>query len=226
MKVERILHYKTLFHQHLLDSDDHSFEHYFEAQANWQKYWHILGEDLATTYDEALQSKISAHLWGGQKNSPKSVMIEMIRHNEIFMRSAFKDLFEDEKDLGLRLDRFAFHCDEVFYSMMYNSNRLSTHHHGDRRYSTLYLTFQFPDKYGLWDYSTMQQTLEKLESRNIPQEVEIERYFKSQRALYNILSKDEEFIQLATNKLSNHRANSKTLLIINGFQSFIANHKS
>lgn len=222
MKVDRINHYKQLFLKHVLSLDSNPTAFHYECQATWQAFWDPYTEDLAKTYDRALHSKISNRLWGGQKDSPKSTMIELIQHNEVMMAAAFADLLDQNKDLGLRLDRFAFHCDEVFYSLMYNSNRLNTHHHADRKYPLMYLCFTYPDQYGLWDYKTFYLMLQKLESRNIPHEVEVERYYKIQRAIYTVLSKDVGFISKVMGKLSGNQYKDKTLLLINDFQSFVA----
>ena len=64
----------------------------------------------------------------------------------------------------------------------------------------------------------------KLESRNIPSEVEIERYFKSMRAIYKVLTKDDPLIEqvLAIRCASHKIAYQSNLLVMNDFAKFVS----
>lgn len=218
MKVAVINEYKEKFKEYLRSSDiDHAF--YFEIIANWQECWKSEATDFAAVYDASLQSEISGRLWGGSTNSAKSMMLVLIREHPDFIRDCFRDLFNETLDLGLRLDRFGYHADQILRPMMGKNPKLSTHHHNDREILCLYLALQYPKLYCLFDYQSFLSMMTKFESRNIPQIVEVERYYKSCRGIYNLIIKDGELIQIVQEKIG---IESLDLMLMSLFMEFVA----
>lgn len=200
MKVTLINEYKDRFKAYLNDSDvlDNAF--YFEVIKNWKENWNGEGRNLSEIYDASLQSKTSARLWGGNVDSPKSMMIRLIVSQEEFVRDTFRDLFNETLDLGLRLDRFGYHLDQVLNPLQARNPKLVSHFHNDRTLLCLYLALEYPDLYCLFDYTSFVKMMEKFESRNIPTKVEVERYYKSCRGIFKLISKDEELMQVFSEK--------------------------
>lgn len=196
MKVNLINEYKDRFKNQIQKQGFVENAFYFDLIDNWKANWNIEGKDFSQIYDASLQSKVSGRLWGGSQNSAKSIMIMLIDQNEDFMRPCFRDLFNETLDLGLRLDRFGYHADQILRPMMGKNPKLSTHFHNDRSILCLYLALEYPDKYCLFDYPSFLKMMEKFESRNIPTKVEVERYYKSCRGIFKLITKDKDLVDL------------------------------
>lgn len=222
MKVSLINEYKDKYKSYLASTDDLPHRFYLEIVENWKSNWNNEGNDLSKIYDSSLQSKVSARLWGGSVNSPKSVMILLLEREEEFMRATFRDLFNETLDLGLRLDRFGFHTDQVFRSLQSSDPKFISHFHHDREILCLYLALEYPEKYCLFDYSTFHKMMVKFESRNIPTKVEVERYYKSCRGIQKLLLKDEEFVALFCKKYGIPSGKELGLMLMSLFMEYIA----
>ena len=81
---------------------------------NFKDNWNEERNDIIAMYESSLKSQYSGFLWGGRRNSPRSAMIEMMEHNADFIRDMFRDLFNEKREVLLRMDRFAFHCDHQY----------------------------------------------------------------------------------------------------------------
>ena len=221
MKVSIINEYKDKYKAYLLENDPpNSF--YFEIIDNWQANWNNEAKDLSKVYHASLQSKISKRLWGGSVNSPKSLMMLLLEREEEFMRATFRDLFNESLDIGLRLDRFGFHTDQVFRPLQGKDTRHVSHLHNDRTILCLYLALQYPEKYCLFDYPTFNKMMTKFESRNTPTKVEVERYYKSCQGIKNLLMKDEELVSILKTKYALPEDQELGLMMMSLFMEFVA----
>ncbi len=223
MKVALINEFKDKFKSFLSGKDDFRNAFYFEVIKTWKANWNIEGKNLSEIYNKSLQSNVSARLWGGSVNSPKSMMIILLEKEEEFMRSTFRDLFNETLDIGLRLDRFGFHTDQVFRPLQSKDPKHVSHFHNDREILCLYLALEYPDKYCLFDYPIFLKMMERFESRNIPTKVEVERYYKSCRGIKNLLVKDEELNGLIRDKFNLNSEDETGLMLMSVFMEFVAN---
>lgn len=200
MKVERILHYIDAFKKHLKTGGELN-TYKWECILNFQQRFDADSRDFAASYDQSLRSTISANLWGGTKDSSKSALLELIHENPTFIAATFGDLFNEQLDIMLRLNRFGFHCDQVLSKLQEKNKKINDHAHHDFRILSLYLAFQYPETYTLFDYIPYRKMMEKIESRNIPTEFEVDRFFKTTRAIQKFLIKDEELMEIVTKQL-------------------------
>lgn len=222
MKVALINEYKDRYKSFLTDGDLGPNAYYFQIVKNWKAHWNGEGKDLAKIYDASLQSRVSARLWGGSVNSPKSMMITLLDSQEDFMRATFRDLFNESLDLGLRLDRFGFHTDQVFRPLQAKDPKWVSHFHDDRQILCLYLALEYPEKYCLFDYPSFRSMMEKFESRNVPSKVEVERYYKSCKGIRNLLLKDEELCQIFRYKYGLDEEEEIGMMIMSVFMEYVA----
>jgi hypothetical protein len=222
MKVSIINEYKDNFKSYISSNTEMSNAFYFEVIRNWQSNWNLEKSNISETYDKSLQSKVSARLWGGSVNSPKSMMILLLNREEEFMRSTFRDLFNETLDIGLRLDRFAFHTDQVFRPLQSKNPKYVSHMHNDREILCLYLSLQYPEKYCLFNYPSFHKMMEIFQSRNIPTKVEVERYYKSCRGIKNLLCKDLELVTLIKERLQMDKEDEIGLMIMALFMEFVS----
>lgn len=224
MKVERIRHYLSSFSEFVAVQDVYPYLYKWEALQNFQKQWNVEDRDLKTMYDKSLYSKSSGRLWGGEHNSAKSAMLTMIKSNDDFMRSAFRDLFLDQNDLSLRYRRFFSHCDEAMRAIELSTTKKMPHHHSDFKMCSVYLTFQFPDRYTFFDFEIYKETMGKLEIMSLPESFDVVRFAKLSRALYNFMLKDEALIQLIKDRLGPSLAGlSPNMILVHDFYEFMTN---
>lgn len=224
MKVERINHYREGFIAYLLDQKSEFSLAKYQVLQEWSRHWNVEEVDLASMFDKSLTSTISGHIWGGSTDSMKSEMLRMITQNKEYVRSSYRNLMEDHKDLGLRIDRFLHHLDELYRYIKTNDHKAVSHYH-TRSTSMLYLALTFPHNYCLHDYPTFEAAMTRLESRAIPQEMEIERYYKSLRGIYKLLTKDPVLEQaLAVRCAAQGVTYQSSMLVINDYMAWVASH--
>ena len=123
------------------------------------------------------------------------------------------------------MNRFIYHLDEMLLLLQEKDRKQNTHYH-DKHMVCFYLAMQYPDKYCLWDYASFYPTMMLLESRNIPSEVETERYYKSLRGIYQIVKKDTETMALFNYLLASTEIKViPELFLMNDWMDFVSKQK-
>lgn len=222
MKVERIEALGGQFAQFLMDFDQPIDMSKYEAQESWATHWDLDVMDLSEVYDASLSSKTSGSLWGGSADSAKAFVLEAMAANREMVRVAFVDLFKDEKDLGLRSDRFVHHMEELARELSRGKPRKVAHRH-DRKMVAFYLSMRYPERYALWDWGAFAQMMGELEARVVPSEVEFERYFKSLRGIYKVMTtRVPELSQaMAVRMAGTGLVYRPSLLLMNDFMAWV-----
>lgn len=216
---------------HLLKSNLESFNQYLqeptttmeydifpEISDNWLQNFDPQADDLASTYDNALKSNISGRLWKGNYNSPKSKMIELIKAQPELMRIAFMDLLSEDGDLSLRMGRFIHYCDEALDTVMKQNKKFNTHGQ-DRYMMSLYLSLNFPERYGLLVYRPFERAMQLLEVTPAPLEDDVERSVKLLRNISKFCHQNE----VANNfyEKAGYNGNKKMVIIANELIHFM-----
>lgn len=199
MKVDKINAYKEVFKKHLEITQNYNELYKYECLQNFVTHWDLGELDLRTTYDKSFSSAISGRLWGGSTNSAKEMMLKFIDLDKEFVRSMFRDLYNENKDLGMRINRFKFHCDQLLAKLQETEQQWNDHFHTDQEVA-LYLAFNDPGTYNLFNFGPFSIMMQRLELKKLPEEYETERYFKLCKGLYTMLSKDEELSELHRKK--------------------------
>jgi hypothetical protein len=198
--------------------------HIWESQRIFQENWDLAQMPIADMYDASLQNSHTKRLWKREAYEPKQVMSAFMQMQADFVTYMFKDLFNEEKSIGGRVDRFVFHCDELLqeYKAQHPRSIENNHYHGDRyQMISLYLAFRFPDQYSYYDGRVFWQVLSQWGTANIPKADDCERFCKISRTLYTLLSKEEELMELHQKRLSERTHYSeKSLLIVYDFYQF------
>ena len=208
----------------LASSKADRFLHIWESQQLFQENWDLVSEDLATMYAGSLQNSHTKRLWKREAYEPKQVMQAFLQMQPEFVSYMFKDLFNEAKSVGGRVDRFVFHCDELLQEYKAQNPRSieNNHYHGDRyQMISLYLSFRYPANYTYYDGIAFWEVLKGWGTANLPKADDFERFCKISRTLYTLLSKEEELIQLHLNRLEEGKHYSKdSLLIVYDFYQF------
>jgi len=229
MKLNAINHFKDAFADHLMQHFQKGsvYEEGFKWDVihQWKSNFSLEELEVHPRFDQSLQNEYSGRLWAGEKFSIKSEMISLMKQNPLLMREAFKDLFNETKDIDMRFSRFLFHCDQTLQELYDKDDRYNDHKQSNYSIS-LYLSLQFPDQYGLYEYEKFYKFMELVENRNIPSEQEKDRHFKSMRALYQVIAKDQEFMNGLNFMIKDRSFTDKSLFLINDFIDFTLEHAS
>lgn len=194
------------------------FDHIYmyESQKTWKEEWNIENIDLKSTYNLSLQNSETRRLWVGDNYRPKDMMMRFFSLQKELIRDMFRDLFDEEKDIVGRADRFIFHSD-ILLEEFKNINRSSIenrHFHDDNyQIISLYLAFEFPEAYAYYDFEVFQAFLNKLGVKNLPQVNDLNRYFKVMNTVYKFIEKDEELMLLHQRRLGEKHYSGKSLLL-------------
>ena len=223
MKLDKINEFKDAFMMHLsnLANKQLSYEEGFKWDIiqNWQEEFEISNLDIGPSLNMSLRNSFSGRLWGGEKYSIKSEMLNLIKQNPLFMQATFQNLFNEEHDISMRINRFEHHCDIILSELNAKDDRYNNHRQNDYS-ASLFLSFEYPEKYGLFEYDKFYKFMELSESRNIPVLQDKERYFKILNAIYIVISKDIDFMNGVSFLLKGRKYNGKSLFLVNDLIDF------
>lgn len=194
----------------------------WESQQIWQEHWDIKASDFAEMYNQSLENSITRRIWNRETYAPKKMMLEFARLQPHFVYSMFQELFNEDKDIGNRVDRFMFYCDELLKE--YKAKKpgsLDNQHYHDYEIISHYLAFQYPDRYTPYQVDIFQNTLQKIGSRDLPRTHDLPRHFKVMKTLYQFLSKDNELIEMQQKQLESSHYQAKSLLFSEAFGLFL-----
>lgn len=226
MKVAAIKENLEKYKNYLKANLDNDQNYKWEVIKTFQENWKLEELDILSMYDRSLKNSSSSHLWNGENNSPKSVMKQMMQINPEFCRTMFRDLYAEDKELLLRLDRFGFHCDQLMAEVEKQFGKTISHYHHDFKILSVYLALAYPKIYCIYDYPAFRIFAEKIEVKDIPEEYAILRFFKIMRAVYGIISKDEELRELYEKRFKGeHYYKEASLLLCHDFYYLIGSNE-
>ena len=169
----------------------------YETQLNWQREWRTTAEEIGMTYDLALQNTQTRRYWKADNYAPKKMILLFAEAYPDLIRAMFRDLFDEDRDIGQRVGRFLHHCDELLREYKAANPRTVENNHfhdDDYRIISLYLACRYPASYAPLDFRAFSKTLVAVNTRNPPTLQDLERIFKIHRALYKWLQKDEALL--------------------------------
>ncbi len=224
MQLKKIEYYLNLYKDFLLRQESVERLFAWESQKIFQDHWDIDAHDFGEMYDRSLENSQTRRLWKREHYEPKRLMLEFIALEPEMVRQAFQNLFNEEKDIEARVDRFVFYCDELLraYKEKYPRSVENNHYHGDNyAMISLYLAFRYPDKYTLYDHEAFRKLLQLLGSGDIPQAADFARFSKIMRTLYTFLQKKPELLELHQKRLDPRRhLTRESFLLVWDFYQF------
>jgi hypothetical protein len=199
----------------------------WESLNYWQNHWDTEALNFREMYNESLQNSTNRRIWSREHYAPKQMMLIFIDLQPEFVRSMFRELFNESKEVAHRIDRFLFYCDHLMalYKEQKKKPVENIHFHTDYEIISYYLAFQYPSQYTPYSFAQFHKTMALIGSKEVPQSHDVPRFFKVARTLYGFLKKDESLLALHQNRLeleSNHYQ-KETLLLADDFMSFICN---
>jgi hypothetical protein len=176
----------------------------WESQQIFQDNWNLEVGDLAKMYDQSLQNSQTRRLWRRESYEPKDTMLQFIGLSEDYFLQMFTDLFDEDKSIDGRVDRFVFYCDQLLeeYRSRY-PHRIDNNHYHDNDYQmiSLYLAFRFPDAYTLYNGNYFRSFLDKMGVVNLPLANDFPRFVKVSRTVHKLMQKDAELMDLHRRRL-------------------------
>lgn len=221
-KVSAFHSYLDQYRNHLASIRELPNLHYFDAQQNFAIHWDIERLDFDAMYDESLQSSISNRLWKGVDYFPKESMSIFIKHEKEFVRSIFRDLYKEEKDLPMRISRFQFHCEELL-SLVQKKEPKLLHHYCDDAICLAYLSMRYPEKYAFYQPEHMLIAMQKMEARRLGNSIPLDKYCIAMKAMHTFIQKDEALLALYSGKvIPSENLNLKSMLLALDFMNYVA----
>lgn len=217
MNLQELIGAIDFFKNYLRSNRRNNYLYLYESQKNWKNAWNIENIDLKLTFDQSLQNSETRRLWVGDNYRPKEMMLRFMSMQKEFTRDMFRDLFNEEKDVIGRMDRFIFHSD-ILLEEFKNINRSSIenrHFHDDNyRILSLYLAFEFPEEYAFYEYQDFPEFLKRIGTKDLPKVNDLNRFFKVMRTVYKFMEKDGEVLELHRKRLdSGKHFEGKSLLL-------------
>lgn len=194
----------------------------WESQRIFQENWNLDAPDLEAMYHRSLENSTTRRLWKRENYEPKRLMRAFIRMEPDFVRSMFRELFDETKSIGLRAGRFVFYCDELLQSYKKANPRSieNNHYHGDYHMIFLYLAFRYPDRYSMYHFEYFVRTLEVLGVAELPKTHDLERFVKVSRTLYRLMEKEEHLLSAHRQRLRAEHYQEESYLLVYDFFAF------
>jgi len=169
----------------------------------FEEHWNIGASDFATMYDNAIQQGSGQRLWSDRygKDGPKTVMVEFAKLMPDITRDIFEDLFREESDIVLRMNRFVHHCDQMLDELQKQRPSANTHYHDDYRMLSWYLTLKYPHQYTPYEFQDFKGIMLALGAKTAPALKEIDRFYKVMRVFQKFLVEDTELVDIYKTKL-------------------------
>lgn len=192
----------------------------WESLKIWQQNWDLEALDFGGMYDKALENTTTRRLWVGPNFYPKKMMAQFISLQKEYVREAFRDLFNENRDLSGRIGRFHFHCDELLAAFCEANPKTleNSHFHEDERMCSIYLGFRYPEQYTLFDFPSFQRLMRRVGSADIPSIADYDRYSKTIRTIFRFLEKSEGLMETHFARLNpDLHYTDRTLLLAHEF---------
>ncbi len=217
------------FSQHLKTATDDEALFPYKSIAVFQNNWDLADPDLPGMIDRSLDNSYSRRLWSADHYAPKRMLLLFADHQPDFVRQAFKDLFNEGKSVGGRMDRFVFYCDELLQAHRQQNPLTPDNRHfhdDDYRMVSLYLAFRFPERYAYYVQADFLSALRALGVQDIPRGNDLERFVKVSRTLYNFIKKDRQLAEKHQQRLDGARHYAgESLWLVTEFLAFLRKNR-
>lgn len=206
--------------------DDERYK--WEAIAHYKKHWNIEAEDFAAMIREAFRwageqykrprdgKKDGGNLLTSSMYYPYRMLGELSSFEPETMRSLFRRLLDEERPLSQRYEEFRDGCDKcrARYQKTVPGHESANNHYQDLRAISVYLTFEYPEKYYLYKYQMYKQFTDLLGLSSVRQTT------KGEKAEFALTSYNEmcDKILEAIRKDPELQAMSKARLDENSYQ--------
>lgn len=150
--------YKASFPTHWMDE-----KYKWEAVWHFQKYWNIDAPDFGGMFKQATDK--THNLLASGYAYPRGMIQDFAVRDEEAVRQMFRDLFDESRQLGQRVDAFRAAAESL--RVKYDDGTWRNHYQNTNSIST-YLWLRFPDKYYIYKYDVCCDVAGELEDSYRP----------------------------------------------------------
>lgn len=200
--------------------DDERYK--WEALAHYKLYWDIEAEDFASMIQEAFRwagesykrprdgKKDGGNLLTSSMYYPYRMLVELSSFEPETMRSLFRRLLDEGRPLSQRYEEFRDGCDKCRerYQKNVPGHQSANNHYQDLRAVSVYLTFEYPEKYYLYKYQMFKQFTDLLGLSSVRQttkgekaELALTSYNKVCDKVLEVIKRDPELQALSKARL-------------------------
>ena len=159
--------------------------------------------------------------WQRPNHRPAELLKALIKFDADMVSTAFRDLFDEQRDLEGRVDRFKFYMEEIIQRIRRNSRSfIESWHHQDNSIISFYLMIQFPNDYIYYTRSLHENAVTKLGAKPLKAEEDFVRYQKMAKTLHQFIIKDEKLISVHQSRFPQYDYGQSRLLVYE-YLSFI-----
>lgn len=166
----------------------------WQAVKHFQDNWDIDAPDFQSMFGKA--TELCGSLLTSVHYFPRGVLMDINKDGTEYLRSMFKDLFDESKDLAGRVEKFEKDSDVL--KEKYFDNKESQHFQNRNSIST-YLWLRYPDKYYIYKYSEYLAVAKKLKNDFQPKRKKsidnLIKGFEMYDVIRENLAKDDELVQ-------------------------------
>ena len=206
MNLQKINQSFEAYHD-LLKSPNYDGWRLWELVHQFQTHWDIDATNFREMFDKSFA--INSPLWIRDHYYPKQAMQRYIDINDDIVRSMFKDLYNENKEIDGRISRFVYQCDEIYKLERKTKQKVLPHDHSDKKMIFIYLSFRYPEIYTLHDFPSFKKYLHQIGSPNPPISSDVNRYIKVSKTLGTLLKKQDELCATLDQKLENITAGNR-----------------
>ncbi len=222
MQLKKIQEYIQSYKKYLKSPQAYDLLYLWESQFHFQNKWDTEREDFVKMLDECFQNATTKRLWKREAYYPKKMLLALATLQPDFVRHMFFDLFNEDKAIDSRCDRFRFYCDELMIEYRRaHPISIDTGHYQDYAMISLYLAFRYPSKYPYYNANAFKKCLQGLGAKNLPLADDIERFFKLSKTLKTFIYKDEELLQLHQKRLLARHYQEDSMLLVSEFMQVL-----
>lgn len=189
--------YKQDFYPLVWVENDEGFK--WRAVKCFQNHWDIDTPDFANMLDSSLAE--TSVLLSGSHRYPMNTIIEFSKAHPEEIRSIFKNLYDEEKDLIERIHEFKKQA--TVLQKKYGKN--GEQHFQDENAITTYLWLKYPDKYYIYKYNVVKTVAEILEGdysfKKGSYDNNLENFFEFYNEICSALKQNNELIEIVQSHL-------------------------
>jgi len=198
----------------------------WEWCTNWQDAKATIdrNQDFLRFFESGMSHSKTKRFWQEPGWFPRDAMIQMIKFDPSFLQMMFSDLFNNDKNLSGRLDRFVFYCDNLWERFNEEKQiKLLRQHDHDQKFVINYLSLEYPEKYPFYDADHFFKCLIAFQAKDQAETFDPERFYKVSPLLFKLL-KENPSVQTGLQKQlgKNEKLNTGSQLQVSYFCSFVA----
>lgn len=168
----------------------------WKAFAYYKKHWQIEAEDFVSMLTESL--KAASNLLAGGMYYPYKMVVDYAKGEPETVRGLFRMLYDESLPLSERILRF-----RESFEKHYSTKKLN--HYQDIRAISVYLSFEYPEKYYLYKYMMYKDFAKRIgynESIEAKTDGEkYEKYMKLCDQVLEVIKQDAEIIEMSKGRL-------------------------